>query len=543
MGFFIFPPEMNLLRKFQSYWPYMAIAIVYATGSRLDIMEVDAAQYASISLEMLKSGNWLEVLDRNVDYLDKPPLLFWLSALSMKLFGIGSWQYKLPSILFSFLGIYSTFRLGKKLYGATVGHFAAMMLGSSLALTMINNDIKTDTILVASIVYSIWMLVEVIETGKWNYVLGASLGISAAMLTKGPIGLMMPLLAVGGHVFLKRDWSIVFNPKWLVVAAIVAVCLIPMCVGLYEQYGAKGLKFYFWTQSFGRITGENEWRNDTTPLYFFHVFGWSFLPWTLLGLAGIYKEIRGIRNSIEDADAELFLISGIVLVWTALSFSKFKLPHYIFVVYPLIAILAAKHVMQLKKHSTWAWTQLILTSLSVGLLAIVLVYAFPNGGWVLPLLLSLSVVVAILLFVNHYQSEQTILPAFVMSIAIGLGLNLHFYPQLLPYQANASVGKWVVENEIQDGRFFGFATGGRALDFYAQRIIPWLDDAASTINVIEPGVVIYANEACYKDLIARGYSPERELVLENFEVQRLSIKFLNPKTRNEATRKNYLMFY
>ena len=113
-------------------------------GANLDVMEVDAAQYASISLEMLKSGEFLQVLDRGQDYLDKPPLLFWLSAVSFKFFGVGSWQYKLPSILFSLLAIFSTFKLGKRLYNAKIGHHAAMILGGSLAMIMISNDIKTD---------------------------------------------------------------------------------------------------------------------------------------------------------------------------------------------------------------------------------------------------------------------------------------------------------------------------------------------------------------------------------------------------------------
>ena len=150
---------MQLNNHLLKWLPYLAILLVYAFGANLEIMEVDAAQYASISLEMLKSGEYLQVLDRNVDYLDKPPLLFWLSAFSMKLFGIGNWQYKLPSILFSLLGILSTHQLGKRLYSEEVGRTASLILGSSLAFIMTNNDIKTDTILVSSIVFAIWMLV------------------------------------------------------------------------------------------------------------------------------------------------------------------------------------------------------------------------------------------------------------------------------------------------------------------------------------------------------------------------------------------------
>ena len=523
--------------------PYLALAGVFFSGLNLDIMEVDAAQYASISLEMLKSGNWLEVLDRNEDYLDKPPLLFWLTTLSFKLLGVGTWQYKLPSVLFSFLGILSTFKLGSLLYNSKIGHRSALIFGSSLAMIMINNDVKTDTILVSSIVFSIWMMVAALRTNHTKYFLGSGIGIAAAMLTKGPIGLMMPALAIGGHTLLKQEWKNLFNPKWVLSLIVVAVGLFPMCIGLYRQFGNDGLEFYFWTQSFGRITGESSWQNDTGPFYFFHVFGWSFLPWTLLGLLGILKELKSFRSKLSDTDSELYLVSGIVLVWLALSLSKFKLPHYIFVVYPLIAILAATYLESLKKYSTLAWVQYGLTVIATLLLIFVLVYAFPAGGFIVPVVIGIAVLVSTGMFFLSYRSSQVFWPTFVLSLAIGIGLNTHFYPQLLPYQANAYVGKWVVENNLDDDHFAGFSTGGRALDFYGRRIIPWLEDVATVISEIKPGMVIYANEERRNELVSRGHVPQREVVLENFEVQKLSIKFLNPETRHQAVKKNYLMFY
>jgi 4-amino-4-deoxy-L-arabinose transferase-like glycosyltransferase len=517
--------------------------LVYACGANLDIMEVDAAQYASISLEMLKSGEYLHVLDRQVDYLDKPPLLFWLSALSMKLFGIGNWQYKLPSILFSLLGIISTYKLGKRLYSEEIGRHASWIMGSSLAMVMINNDIKTDTILVSAIVFSIWMIVSYLETKQWKFLVGSAVGIAAAMLTKGPIGLMMPALAIGGHVLLKRQWKLLLDWRWSVLLLFVGVLLIPMCIGLYRQHGEEGLKFYFWTQSFGRITGENEWRNNTSPLFFTHVFLWSFLPWTLLGIAGILSELKNIRKGFSDKNAEFYLISAIILVWVALSFSKFKLPHYIFVVYPLIAILTAKYVHGLERFGRWAWVQLVMGSVVSVAMAVLLYYCFPEGGWWIPALLVLMVILAIIYSFRSYRAKQIMISSFIMAIAIGLGLNLHFYPQLLPYQANAQVGKWVNQNELSDDRFFGFSTGGRSLDFYAQRIIPWKEDAASTIKAIRPRTVVYANEERYQELLSFGMKPKRDSVIANFEVQNLSIRFLNPITREEALKKNYLLFY
>ncbi|MCB9186989.1 MAG: glycosyltransferase family 39 protein [Flavobacteriales bacterium] len=534
---------MNLKHFTRNWLPYLAIAIVYATGANLDVMEVDAAQYASMSLEMLRSDNWLQVFDRHQNYLDKPPLLFWLSAFSFKLFGIGNWQYKLPSILFSFLGIFSTYKLGKRLYSERIGHHAAILFGSSFAMVMINNDVKTDTILVSAIVFSLWMLVSAIQTNRLKYFIGSALGIGVAMLTKGPIGLMMPALAIGGHVVVSGNWKALLNAKWLVVVVLVSMALVPMCLGLYQQHGTEGLKFYFWTQSFGRITGHSEWSNNTTPLFFLHVYVWSFLPWALLGIFGILQELRAFPKMRKEKGSEFYLLSGIAMVWLALSLSRFKLPHYIFVVYPLISILAAKHLENLTRFSRWAWVQLILSSLSVFLLAFLLSYSFPAGGWAVPILLMVIAVGAIVLFFNLYRSAQVIWPSFIMYVAVGLGMNLHFYPHLLPYQADAYVGRWVKETGIPEGKFLAFSTGGRAFDFYSGRTLPWMKDAKSTISAISDSTVVYATEKFRNDLIKRGYPPKREVVIENFEVQKLTLEFLNPKTRENAVKKRYLMFY
>ncbi|MGB0917786.1 MAG: hypothetical protein ACPGU4_09360, partial [Flavobacteriales bacterium] len=323
----------------------------------------------------------------------------------------------------------------------------------------------------------------------------------------------------------------------------VGILLIPMCLGLYQQFGTEGLEFYFWTQSFGRITGDSSWQNDTTPLYFFHVFAWSYLPWVLLAVAALLTELRNFRANLKKDHSEFYLISGIVLVWAALSMSRFKLPHYIFVVYPLIAILAAKYVNQLQKFTIWAWVQLVISTLAVLVLAALLLISFPEGGWMIPLALFAFLAVAFAYFFMSYRSSQVVVPSFIMSIAIGVGLNAHFYPELLTYQANAQVGKWRVEHNTPEDKLLGFSTGGRSLDFYNGGIVAWLDDVEAAGKAIEPGIVIYASQDRYNELKKHGLQPERELVFNNFEVQRLSVGFLNPKTRENFLNKRYLLFY
>ena len=128
--------------------------ITYLLGMFLvPLMDIDATQYASISREMMESGNYLQLYDLGRDYLDKPPMLFWLSSASMQVFGVHDWAYRLPSFLFSLLAIYSTYRLALLFYKKDVALLAALVLASCQAmdgqridkiLVNISDEIKED---------------------------------------------------------------------------------------------------------------------------------------------------------------------------------------------------------------------------------------------------------------------------------------------------------------------------------------------------------------------------------------------------------------
>lgn len=111
-------------------WVFILLAILHISATRVGIMDIDATQYAEMSREMMESGNYLQLFDRGAEYLDKPPFLFWISALSMKIFGVGNFGYKLPSILFALFAIYATYRLTRLLYGEATGRMAALIFGT-----------------------------------------------------------------------------------------------------------------------------------------------------------------------------------------------------------------------------------------------------------------------------------------------------------------------------------------------------------------------------------------------------------------------------
>src|SRR5688572_32258186 len=100
------------------------------------------------------TGDYTSLVDQNGDYLDKPHLLFWLAAFSYKIFGVTAFAYKLPTFLFTILGIYSTYRFGKALYNEETGRLSALLLATAFAFVLAVSDVRMDAILTATIAFA-----------------------------------------------------------------------------------------------------------------------------------------------------------------------------------------------------------------------------------------------------------------------------------------------------------------------------------------------------------------------------------------------------
>ena len=159
--------------KMRFSWYYL-LPLVYLLGFVPDIMDIDAAQYANMSREMLQRGDFLHFYDMGVDYIDKPPLVFWTAALCMKIFGINNFAFKFPSFLAALLAIYSTERLARVYYSEQIARTSAWILATSQALFLITNDCRTDTLLMGFVAFAMWQLAVAFRTNEKSTSFGAS---------------------------------------------------------------------------------------------------------------------------------------------------------------------------------------------------------------------------------------------------------------------------------------------------------------------------------------------------------------------------------
>ncbi|MEQ1744833.1 MAG: glycosyltransferase family 39 protein [Saprospiraceae bacterium] len=566
-------------------WLGFGLLAVYTRGLFLDVMDVDASQYASISMEMLQSSNWLQVQHHHADYLDKPPLLFWSSALSFALFGLHNWAYKLPSFLGALAGVYAIYRFCLLFYSPKTAQSAAFVLAASLGLLLMCNDVRTDTLLMGTTACAIWLLAALYETAhpRLPGVLGAGFFVGLAMLAKGPIGLVVPVFAVGTHLALRRDWERLLLGRWLTVLTVAAAVLAPMCWGLYHQFDlhpekivngrtdVSGLYFYFWEQSFGRITGENAWKNDTSPFYFLHVYLWAFLPWSVLLIGALWRRWGDLfRQKLRlPAGDEAFSVGAFVLTFVALSLSKYKLPHYIFVTLPWAAVLVARWLHGERSGTLEGYVGATLAvapeagdrvtaraaSTAIGFAVVLLgVVAVLLLGFVFPTANVLTWATALglyggavfFLFLKKKPTEQVdrlVQGGVLAFLSAAFVLNAHFYPNLLPFQSTSAVPRYAQENGIPPAKTGLFNRHGHALDFYSQAVLKQVDtpDQARQTAVALGGLWLYTDVQGLLRLDSAGVRYTPVATFDHFQVALLKPAFLNPATRREALQPVFLI--
>lgn len=526
------------------YWILIIlVALVYLIGVTVDVMEVDAAQYAQMSMEMLQNKSFLQVYNRQIDYLDKPPLLFWLSSISMGIFGINNFGFKLPSILASFVAILSVYKIAKIYYSEKAALFAGLMLASSQTFFIINNDIRTDNLLIGFATFSIWQITKFIQRPSYPVGFWVGFGIAMAMLAKGPLGLVFPMLSIVPQIIYLKQWHIFKAFKIWIIPVVIAVMLTPMCWGLYQQFGNKGLYFYFWEQSFGRITGQNVWKNDVDPFFLVHTFLYAILPWTILFVFTFWKKIVFVithKFKYTPTHPEVMGIFGYLLATIALSQSKYQLPHYIYIASPMACLMMAGYVDNLSKKSliTWGKIQLIFNLLLVFfvLFTVSYVWEITVSSYIIIIIL---LAIFIFIFIKVYR-YSFIWGGVVTSIFVNILLLVWFYPNLLQYQSPSKVGQKINELQIQD-KTFGYHEFGFTTDFYSKSYIPQLSEIKQLDSVLNhhTSIYVYTNPNWLKDL--EKYPMETIQEFNFYRVTLLTLDFLNPKTRKNVVQKTMLL--
>ena len=544
----------------QIYLYYIIASIViYILGSLfIPLIEIDSVQYGNICREMLQTKSFLQIFDQGKDYLDKPPFLFWASTLSMYVFGMNDFAFRLPSMLMAVIAIYSTYKFTLLYYQKEIATLSALVIASSQAMFLITHDVRTDTMLMCWVIVGIWKFSSWLQNKNWTSLIIAFSAIGFGMMTKGPIALMVPLFSFVPHLIMHKQYKLLFRWEYLVGLIIILVLLLPMDIGLYQQFdlhpekvmygktGTSGLRFFYWTQSFGRITGESIWHENDSLFFLFENLLWGFLPWTLFFIIGLLFEIyQFIKNKFKiQVGQEWIILPGFLITYLALGSSRYQLPHYIYVVLPFISIITAKCIYNITIQGSQSIFSIIFNSINFIVFSIILcllVYLlfvpFNNNKLLVTILLIVAAIIfAAILYFNNNRIPKILHFALFSILITNLLLNLFFYPALLEYQLGNKVSKYINDKKINKSNFYTYKiTDSRSLDFYSDYTYKNIED----LNTSKKGDYILIENINTPDSLWSNFNKVE--TIPSFHVSTLTGEFINPKTRDSALDYFYIL--
>jgi 4-amino-4-deoxy-L-arabinose transferase-like glycosyltransferase len=502
---------------------FCSLLFILGVG-RWDLWNPDEPRYAQVAKEMVDRGDWVLMHVNGNTYEDKPPLFFWLIALSSFLWqGFTSFSARFPSAFLSTLTVLLTFFLGKKLYGSRAGFLSALILATSFEFAYLSTRANIDATLTffttASLLFFLqWYQSNKVEEGEKRDKRGLSIygfyiGMALATLAKGPVGFILPLLVSLAYLLFQKDWKTIKRMRLLTGMVLFFMIVLSWYLPAVLKGGQNFINETLLHHTLDRfVKGSSHVR----PIYYYFAnFPVDFLPWFLF-LPGAL--VYGLSKRKEIISKEfLFLLVWFVAIFFFFSFSKGKRAIYLLPLYPAASLMVGRfwddYLSRSGRFSVGeAWITLpvylliiIFLLMGVFLYAVPIVANFSIGSsapkilkmiikgagtaveylshvprWSILPFIFLPVASAILLSFAHrlrYKSIVFILIVATMAIAFFYTTRVIF-PLVNPYKSARFVSQEIVQTMKTGGKLIIYGDSGSALtsqfNFYSG-IVPILE--------------------------------------------------------------------
>ena len=320
--------------------------------------DVDAVQ-AQIARTMLQSGDWTIAHLDGVPYIEKSPLVYWLMAASMRLFGVHDWAARFPVALAAILLGFLTYRYGVWAFGQRAGFYAGLVVLTCIGLFLFTRIQIPDVMLTATVCGALWAFQRAIDLSepdsrRWAALIGVCFGIG--LLLKGliavviPAGAMFCFLLVTRQLFSRQVWirlhiftmaaiAILLAAPW----HILAMRRMPPYFDFTMHSGPGEYHGFFWfyfinehVLRFLNIRYPRDYNTVPRPAFWLLHLLWLF-PWSVYFPAAARLKFRVEDRASRTRLLALCWVSFVLLFFT---FSTTQ-EYYSMPVYPALALLLA----------------------------------------------------------------------------------------------------------------------------------------------------------------------------------------------------------
>jgi len=354
----------------------------------------DEAMHASTSKDMVLSGDWVTPRYNGENFYDKTPLYNWLAAISFLLFGFSEFAARLPAALLGLGCVMLTYWLARSMFGSVVAFLSALVLATSAEYIVLSRAVVHDI----SLAFFVTLALTLFFVGYKNeihrkpaFLFGyAALGF--AVLAKGPIGVVLPMMIIGLFLICKKQLRFLREMQigWglLILLAIAAPWYI-----LISQRNPDYIGYFFLKQNIGSFLSQ-ESRHPRPFYYYIPILMGGLFPWSLFLPLALYRAIR--TKAALHGDGVIFALIWFGVIFIFFSIASSKLGTYILPLFPAAAMLVGVlwyDLLYASNRILHKWVFLSYLPFAAFMpLALVYVLLFPPGSLTADTGITLSLV-------------------------------------------------------------------------------------------------------------------------------------------------------
>ncbi len=322
---------------------WLAFAILwFANIEHRDLFKTDEGRYAEIPREMLATGDWVTPRLNGFVYFEKPPLQYWMTALSYRAFGQHNWTARLWTAICGFLSVVLVWYAGTRLFGREAGAYSAMVLAGSWYFIALGNFNSLDMGLAFFMNLSLcgFLLAQRdgLESRHRRFWMSLSwIAVALAVLSKGLIGLVLPGAVLVVYSLLRREWGL-WRRLYLVSGIFLFLLVAAPWFVLVSLRNPDFPRFFFLQEHFHRYLTEMHDRYEPW-WYFVPLLLFGVLPWIAPAVRELLSGARRLWVTRGQFDPVSFLWLWVAFIFLFFSASSSKLVSYLLPVFPAFSLL------------------------------------------------------------------------------------------------------------------------------------------------------------------------------------------------------------
>jgi 4-amino-4-deoxy-L-arabinose transferase-like glycosyltransferase len=484
-------PKIPANIKFILLLLLLGFVFLMAGNGLLSLTNPDEVFYSQTAREMQQQHSWMTPYLFGAPQFEKPIMTFWLLRLSFDVAGAAPFAARFFPAFFGIVGVIALYYLGwlgfrdgrKAFVSAVILMSCGLYVG--LSRTVFTDLIFTVFILLSFLAFWWGYAIEQKRQAGWVLFFVCS---ALAVLTKGPLGLIIPLSVVLLFLVLRREARLIAGGGFPLGLALFCLVALPWYIFMFKTYGNAFVHEFFYNDHWRRLVEAEHPAADTWYYYPLSTVG-SMFPWSLFFIAAFGGFVKTLRR--QAPPFFWFLSSWVVVVFVVFQVAHSKLTSYVFPYFPALALMtgyfleAAGAACFLKEmrpgargpRALYLLTGVFCLAFPIGL--IVALSRFPQYvADRTPVIVFAGILVVYLAVYMVASARRRFLWSFWMTAAflpLLLVFALSMSPHFESYVSSRDAGRYLAEKADPDAPVLCSKFFARGIRFYTDRQIAVID--------------------------------------------------------------------